>query len=306
MRIFVVGCSGQVAHCLREQGAARGLTLTTIGRPELDLETGHGLPDLINAFAPHVIINVAGYTAVDRAESEPNKALAINRDGTARLAALSELLKLPFLHLSTDYVYDGTKTTPYSEEDATGPTCMYGHSKLAGERAALGACSQAFVFRTGWVYSPFGHNFVKTMLRLARDRDFLQVVDDQIGNPTSAHDIADALLVIAALLAKRTATAPPAGVYHLAASGETTWCGFAREIMRLAAMRGHCAKPVTAIATGHFPTAARRPANSRLDGTKLAHTFGLSLPPWQTSLAVTIDRLCATPCVEAVTLGPEQ
>lgn len=291
MRIFVAGASGQVASCLCERAAARGLALMAIGRPQLDITSAASFRD-IEDFRPDLLINAVGYTAVDKAESEPDRAMAVNRDGAARMAAAAARLDVPLFHLSTDYVFDGSKVDPYVETDATGPTSVYGRSKLLGEQAVLAGCDQSYVFRTAWVYSPFGHNFVKTMLGLAEMKDRLRVVDDQIGNPTSALDIADALLDIAPVVGRERRRAP--GIYHLVGSGETSWCGFAREIMRIATRYGHRTVPVDAIGTSDYPTAARRPANSRLDTSKLAMTFGIRLPVWQISLETTIARLIAT------------
>jgi dTDP-4-dehydrorhamnose reductase len=190
MRIFVAGSSGQVALALAERAAQRGVELISAGRPNLDLATGRGLPELIEAASPTVLINAAAYTAVDRAEAEEELAFAVNAEGTRRLAETAHRLKIPFLHLSTDYVFDGDKPDPYVETDPANPMGAYGRSKLAGERMALAACPTTLILRTAWVYSPFGSNFVKTMLRLAQERDVLRVVDDQIGCPTSALDIA--------------------------------------------------------------------------------------------------------------------
>jgi dTDP-4-dehydrorhamnose reductase len=289
MRIFVAGSSGQVALALTERAADHGVELISAGRPNLDLATGRGIPELIEAASPNVVINAAAYTAVDRAESEEELAFAVNAEGTRRLAEAAHRLKIPFLHLSTDYVFDGAKNGPYVETDATNPMGAYGRSKLAGERLAFAACSNAFVLRTAWVYSPFGNNFVKAVLRLAQERDRLRVVDDQIGCPTSALDIADALL---ALANRAPGQQPPkSGIFNLVGSGETSWCGFAREIMQQAAERGARSVPVEAIPTSAYPTPAKRPANSRLDGTKLHDVFGIRLPDWRESLSVVIDRL---------------
>lgn len=296
MRIFVAGSSGQVAVALAERAAQRGIELISAGRPNLDLATGRGLPDLIEAASPNVVINAAAYTAVDRAESEEGLAFAVNVDGTRSLAEVAHRLEIPFLHLSTDYVFDGAKADPYLETHAPNPIGVYGRSKLLGERLALEACPNSLVLRTAWVYSPFGNNFVKTILRLARERDALQVVDDQIGCPTSAFDIADALLTLADRVAG--GQTPDRGIFNLIGCGETSWCGFAREIMLQAADRGARTIPVEAIPTSAYPTLAKRPANSRLDGKKLRDVFGICLPDWRDSLSVVIDRL--VPAVRAV------
>lgn len=286
MKVLVAGSTGQLAQALAAVALQPQVDLMTLGRPELDLETRSGA-ERIAGFAPDVIINAAAYTAVDAAEKDAARAFAVNRDGAAWLAGIAAARNVPFIHVSTDYVFDGTKSAAYVESDATGPLGVYGRSKLEGEQAVLSAHPGAIVCRTAWVYSPYGNNFVKTMLRLAREREELRVVDDQIGNPTSAHDLAAKLLVIAL-----SAPAKPdlAGIYHVTAQGETSWCGFAREIMRLAGERGHRSVPVLPTTTADYPTPARRPSNSRLDCTKLEKAFG-ALPPWQDSLAVTIDTL---------------
>lgn len=286
MKVLVAGATGQLAQALVAVALRPHVDLLALGRPELDLETRTGA-ERIADFAPDVIINAAAYTAVDAAEKEPARAFAINRDGAAWLAGIAAARGVPFVHVSTDYVFDGAKTSAYVEDDVTGPLGVYGRSKLEGEQAVLRAHPGAIVCRTAWVYSPYGNNFVKTMLRLARERDELRVVDDQIGNPTSAHDLAAKLLVVGL-----SAQAKPdlAGIYHVAAQGETSWCGFAREIMRLAGERGHRSVPVVPITTADYPTPAKRPANSRLDCTKFVKAFG-GLPPWQHGLVVTINTL---------------
>jgi dTDP-4-dehydrorhamnose reductase len=289
--IFVAGATGQVAHALVEAAQRRGVELVAHGRPGFDLERPEGLGAAVVEARPAAIVNAAAYTAVDKAESEPARAFAINRDGAAALARAAAVLDVPFIHLSTDYVFEGSKPTPYVEDDPTGPTSVYGQSKLAGEAAVVAAHRKAIVLRTAWVYGPHGGNFVKTMLRLAGERDSLKVVDDQVGSPTAATDIAEAILSILAIVERSGWQEAFGGVHHLAGSGETTWCGFARAIMEEAAARGACAVPIAPIATAEYPTPARRPANSRLDATRLQQTFGIRLPPWRDSLAETLDRL---------------
>jgi dTDP-4-dehydrorhamnose reductase len=297
MRILVAGREGQVARALAARAGAAGLDLLAVGRPDLDLATGAGL-DRAMAWRPDVVVNAAAYTAVDRAESEPEAAFAVNRDGAARLASAAEAAGVPFLHLSTDYVFDGTKATPYREDDPTAPLGVYGRSKYEGEAAVLAASSRAYVFRTAWVYGATGANFLLTMLRLAASRPGLRVVDDQTGNPTAADDIADALLQAARRLAGTGAVdgetgAPPPGVYHMTGAGETTWCGFARAIMAGAAERGLPSVAVEPIGTADYPTPARRPANSRLDNTKLRAAFGVQLPDWRLSMGRVLDAVAA-------------
>jgi len=289
--IFVAGATGQVAHALVAAARRRGLPLVAHGRPAIDLERPEGIGATIVAARPIAIVNAAAYTAVDKAESEPERALAVNRDGAAALARAAAILDVPFIHLSTDYVFAGDKATAYVEADPTAPASAYGRSKLAGEQAVAAAHAKSVVLRTAWVYGPHGANFVRTMLRLAGERDELRVVDDQRGSPTAAPDIAEAILAIVATIGRTGWQESYAGVFHLTGGGETTWCGFARTIMAEAAARGARSVPVTAIGTADFPTPARRPANSRLDAGRLAEVFGIRLPPWQESLAATLDEL---------------
>ena len=290
MKIFVAGSTGQLARALADRAATPDVEILNAGRPLFDLERREGA-DRIAAFAPDAIINAAAYTAVDAAEQDSARAFAINRDGAAWLAGVAAQREIPFLHVSTDYVFDGTKSDAYTEDDAVGPQSAYGRTKRAGEEAVLATYPSALVLRTAWVYSPYGQNFVKTMLRLAGERDALRVVNDQVGNPTSAHDIADASLAIARRVMQDGNH--PRGIYHVTATGDVTWFGFAQDIMRLAAEHGQRAVPVAPITTADYPTPAKRPANSRLDCSKLARDFGLRLPYWKDSLAATMQALLA-------------
>lgn len=285
MRIFVAGSAGQLGRALVDRATAAGVDIISVGRPELDLESRCGA-DRIAAFSPDAIINAAADTAVDAAERDSGRAFAVNRDGAAWLAGIAAQREIPFLHVSTDYVFDGRKGSAYTEDDAPNPQTAYGRTKRAGEEAVLATYPAALIFRTAWVYSPYGQNFLKTMLRLAGEREALRVVNDQAGNPTSAHDVATALLRIARRVVGQEARA--SGIYHLAATGETTWFGFAQEIMRIAAELGQRSVPVAPIATAEYPTPAKRPANSRLDCAKLHRDFELRLPCWRDSLAATM------------------
>jgi dTDP-4-dehydrorhamnose reductase len=290
--ILVAGKTGQLARCLAQEARRRGTTLVTLGRPEFDLSQPELVAPIIAAHRPRAIVNAAAYTAVDKAEAEPALATAINRDGAGALAAAAARLGTPFIHVSTDYVFDGRKDAPYREEDAPCPLGSYGRSKLEGETAARTACPAGVILRTSWVYSPFGQNFVTTMLRLAATREKIQVVDDQHGAPTSAGDLASAILDLAERLTARRMDGT-GGVYHLAAAGETTWYGFAGAIFAGWARRGHRVPVLAPIATAQYPTAAQRPANSRLDCSKIARVFGLRLPPWQNSLEFCLDDLAS-------------
>jgi dTDP-4-dehydrorhamnose reductase len=285
MRLMVIGQNGQVASALLERGERlRGIDVIAAGRPELDLVNPASVDRAVAALRPDLVVNAAAYTAVDKAEQEPDMAFAVNRDGAAAVARAAARLGLPFIHLSSDYVYAGDKSSSYVETDAVGPLCVYGRSKLAGEEAVRAAHPSPLILRTSWVYSPFGNNFVKTMLRVGRERPSLGVVDDQSGNPTSALDIADAILRIAPGLGA-------GGTYHLCGGGETNWCGFAREIFALSVARGGPNPEVKAIATAEYPTPARRPANSRMSMAAFEQRFGFRLRPWQDALAETVARL---------------
>ncbi|MBX9710869.1 MAG: dTDP-4-dehydrorhamnose reductase [Xanthobacteraceae bacterium] len=290
MRILVIGNSGQVARSLREAAALReDIVLDSSSQPEVDVLEPSSIEARLARFRPDVVINPAAYTAVDRAETEPGKAFAINRDGARSVAAAAANLGLPIIHLSTDYVFDGTKETPYAEGDAVNPQSVYGRSKLEGERAVMQVNPRHIVLRTSWVYAPFGSNFVRTMLRLAGERSRLSVVDDQFGCPTYAPDIADAILAIAVKVAGgQTAYA---GVTHLAGPDALTWCGFARSIFQGVAERGGRSIAVDPITTADYPTLAVRPANSRLSTDRLASLFGVTLPAMKNSLAKCLDRL---------------
>ena len=237
-----------------------------------------------------MFVNAAAYTAVDKAETEPEVALRINGEGPGFVAEIAAELQTPLLHLSTDYVFDGALNRPYLENDHTGPTGAYGQSKLLGEQKIAAIHPDSAILRTAWVYSPFGANFVKTMLRLGETREEVSVVADQIGNPTSALDIADTLVTIAARL--RTDSDPKLrGVFHMTGTGEATWADFAEAVFQEAERHGRAPVRVKRVATVDYPTPARRPANSRLDTTKLAQCYGVKLPDWRTSLAVCVARL---------------
>lgn len=285
-KLLVTGTHGQIAQSLLRQARHHsGVTVEAVGRPEIDLEKPAAVAAAMAARAPDVIVNAAAYTAVDRAEQEPALAYTVNRDGAADVARIAQRLGVPLIHLSTDYVYDGRKLSPYVETDATGPLGVYGASKLAGERAVLDACPQALILRTSWVYSPFGTNFVKTMLRIGAEGAQVRVVDDQIGNPTSAGDLADAILRVAPVLGGR------GGIYHLAGSGHVSWCGFARHIFETSGKLGGPQPAVEAITTADYPTAAQRPQRSWLAIDAFAQRFGFTLPEWQSSVDAVVSEL---------------
>lgn len=285
MRLLVTGRTGQLASSLLERAAAHpGIEVIAAGRPELDLTGRQKVAAALASLRPDIVVNAAAYTAVDKAEQEQAMAYAVNRDGAEIVAAAAARLRLPFIQISTDYVYAGDKAAPYVETDPTGPLGVYGASKLAGEVAVKAAHPDPLILRTSWVYSPFGANFVKTMLRLGATRESLGVVDDQWGNPTSALDIADAILRLAPGLTQ-------GGTYHLCGTGETTWCGLARHVFAVSKAEGGPAPEVKAITTADYPTPARRPANSRLSMAAFAARFGFVLPAWQESVSATVSRL---------------
>jgi dTDP-4-dehydrorhamnose reductase len=237
------------------------------------------------------VINPAAYTAVDRAEFERDLAFATNRDGAEIVAAAAARLGVPILHLSTDYVFDGKKNVPYTETDPVQPESVYGRSKLEGEFAVAAANQRHIILRTAWVYSPFGNNFVRTMLRLSRERDRLTVVADQIGCPTYAPDVAAAILIIARMIHISGWREELAGVTHIAGPDEVTWFDFAREIMRLSEGNRRHSVTVEPISSKDYPSAAARPANSRLSCERLASVFNIQMPPLQRSLEECLELL---------------
>ncbi|KQS03411.1 dTDP-4-dehydrorhamnose reductase [Sphingomonas sp. Leaf357] len=289
MRIAVTGRNGQVVQSLIERAPARGHVVMSLGRPEFDLAEGASVRAALIAAKPDAIVSAAAYTAVDKAESEREMAFAVNAAGAGAVAEAAAALGVPLVHLSTDFVFDGTKSAPYVETDPTGPLGVYGASKLAGEQAVLAAHADSVILRTAWVYSPFGANFLKTMLRLAADRDELGVVADQFGNPTGALDIADAVLQVAERLAEDPSP-DLRGVFHMTAAGDTSWAGFAEAIFAASAARGGPSAHVRHITTAEYPTPATRPGNSRLDCTKLANAYGIRLGAWQHAVDLSVAR----------------
>lgn len=292
MRIAVTGTHGQLTRSLVERGTAQGHEVIAVGRPDLDLGTSDAaaVHAALAATRPDAIVNAAAYTAVDKAESERDLAFAINADGARAVAEAAARLGVQLVHVSTDYVFAGDKAGTYGEADPTDPTGVYGESKLAGERAVLASGADAAILRTAWVYSPFGANFVKTMLRLAETRDEVGVVDDQRGSPTSALDLADAVLTVAVNLA-RTQAPELRGVFHAAGSGEGSWADLAEVVFSTARELNGPSATVRRIATTDYPTPARRPANSRLSGDLLAERHGVRLPDWRESAAMVTTRL---------------
>lgn len=285
MRLLVTGCNGQLGWELARALAPLG-EVTATNRATLDLSRPETIAPAIRTLKPDVILNAAAYTAVDQAESEPVLATAINTTAPAILAEEAKRSGALLVHYSTDYVFDGTKASPYTEEDATNPLSVYGKTKLDGERAIQASGCEHLILRTSWVYGPRGKNFLLTMLRLAHDKPVLRVVDDQIGAPTAVQTLAAAT---ASILQCRQAG--QSGLFHLTASGHTSWHGFAKLIVSLA---GPPYPEVAAIPTSAYPTAAKRPLNSRLDCTKVAAAFGLQLPDWKSAARGVMTQVLAT------------
>ena len=291
MRLLVTGNEGQLVRSLIERAPHAGVEIVALGRPALDLAEPESLARALEAVAFDALVNAAAYTAVDTAESEEALATRINGESPGVLAGLAKARGVPFLQVSTEYVFDGDGERPYREDDPVGPVGAYGRSKLAGERAALAANSHATVLRTAWVYSPFGGNFVKTMLRLGETREEISVVADQHGNPSFAPDLADAILAIASQCGTRAGFG--AGIYHMTGSGEAVWADLAEAIFAEAERFGRKPVRVKRIASADYPTPAKRPKNSRLDNGRLRDVFGVTLPDWRESTRACVARLLA-------------
>lgn len=291
-RWLVTGGTGQVGSALRETALPQGVELLLPGRAELDLADGPDFDALIAASEIELIVSCGAYTAVDKAESEESIAMAVNGKAPAAMADTAARAGIPLLHISTDYVFDGTLDgRAYREDDPVAPVNAYGRSKLAGEDGIAASGARAVILRTAWVLSPFGANFLKTMLRLGAERDSLGVVADQIGSPTSAHDIAEALCRIGErLTGDRDA---PTGVFHFVNAGWTSWHGLADRIFDRALAHGRPKPELSAISTADYPTPAARPANSRLDTSRIAAAYGIAPRPWQDAVDAIVDRLCA-------------
>jgi dTDP-4-dehydrorhamnose reductase len=295
MRVLVFGSQGQVGHCLQHGQWPVGVTVVSAPRAAADLTRLETVDAAITQAMPDVIINAAAYTAVDKAESDRDVAFAVNATAVGHMAARCAAIGIPMLHISTDYVFDGSGTRPYAETDPVNPMGVYGASKAAGEDALRAQLPAHVILRTSWVYGVHGNNFIKTMQRLGRERDTLSVVADQHGAPTSALDIADALIRIVADIHRDgvSGMASTWGTYHFAGAGETTWHGFADHIFADMQRRSGRRPDCHAITTAAYPTPARRPANSRLDCSKFDHNFDFKRRPWQESVDQVLDALPA-------------
>ena len=288
-KALITGAAGQVGGALVRLAWPAGWTAVGVDRAELDLADAAAIRAFVTGGGFDVVINCAAHTAVDRAESEPVAAWAVNALAPAALAAASAEAGLPIVQVSTDYVFAGTGTAPHRPGDAIAPLGVYGASKAGGELAVRSANPRHAIVRTSWVVSATGGNFVKTMLRLAADRDHLRVVDDQWGAPTSAVDLAATLAVVARRLVEDPAA--PVGTWHFAQAGETTWCRLAREVFALSAARGGPSAAVEAIGSADYPTPAQRPANSRLSLAEIEADFGIVPRDWRAAIAEIVAEL---------------
>jgi dTDP-4-dehydrorhamnose reductase len=293
MRILVFGAGGQLGVALLRAPTVANLRVIGVTRAEADLTDAAAVAAVLTECQPDAVINAGAYTAVDRAEAEPERAYAVNATGPEILGRTAARLNIPVVHVSTDYVFDGTAARPYREDDPTAPLGVYGASKRAGEVALSTQQPAHVIVRTAWVFGQHGHNFVKTMQRLGQERPEVRVVADQRGTPTAAVDLAAVLLEVAQRLAR--APVPErlamAGIYHFTNAGETTWHGLAEAVFADQARRGGRRPICTPITTGEYPTSARRPANSRLDNGKIERMFGIARRPWQQALADVLDAL---------------
>jgi dTDP-4-dehydrorhamnose reductase len=282
--ILVIGRSGQLARALARRAAVSGVELDTIGRPDLDLERPEAVAHAIAQRRPRVVINAAAYTAVDDAEDYADRARQINAIGPELAARAAADVGAAFIQVSTDYVFDGAKAEPYLETDQPNPISVYGASKLEGERLTLAANPKTIVVRTAWVYDATGQNFVRTMLRLAGSNAEIGVVDDQLGSPTLADDLAEAVLTIAE-------TPDAFGVFHCVGDGGVSRAHFAEEIFVQSRERGGPSAVVKHVSTASRPTRAQRPLNSQLETAKLANAYGIRLRPWRDALSACMDEI---------------
>ncbi len=287
MRIIVTGAAGQVGTELQIKAPQQGHETISFPRSELDITDRENVLKIVPEHQPDIIINAGAYTAVDKAESEQEQAFLVNRDGSENLATACSELNIPLIHISTDYVFDGTKTSAYLETDPVIPVNAYGASKEAGETAIRNTLEKHIILRTSWVFSAHGGNFVKSMIRLANDRDELNIVADQKGGPTAASDIAETCLAIAGKLPEN----PAWGTYHYSGEPDTNWYEFAKEIINRASPLIEKAPAINPITTADYPTPAARPSNSVMNCRKIKNTFGINQPSWKDSLDKVISQL---------------
>ena len=289
MTILVTGAKGQVGRELINKGMLSGWKMVGIDLQEVDITDAAAVSKYLGPMDLEIVVNAAAFTAVDAAETEVEAAFAVNRDGAANLADICAEKKIPLIHISTDYVYDGMKKGAYLESDMVSPQGVYARSKAQGDAAVVDRLKAHIILRTAWVYSVHGHNFVKTMLRLFREKESVSVVEDQYGSPTNASDIAEAILHIIGHIQRNKET--QWGVYHYTGQGKTNWYGFAKKVYELAApLDTFSLKELKPIPSSAYPTPARRPANSVLDCTKIQEMFGITPAPWEESLRCMIHK----------------
>ncbi|MFO7560903.1 MAG: dTDP-4-dehydrorhamnose reductase [Desulfobacterales bacterium] len=290
MRILVIGCNGQVGRELCRLGKEAAFHIRPLDLPEFDITDKKAVDAAVKQENPFLVINAAAYTAVDMAESDPDTAFAVNRDGPAHLASSCAEAGIPLIHISTDYVFDGSRKRPYVEDDPISPIGVYGRSKAEGDSEVRGRLDRHVIIRTSWLCSVHGKNFVKTILRLAIEQESIRVVSDQVGCPTFAPDLAEAILNIAGQVRRKKEI--PWGTYHYCGRGETTWYDFARQIVEFARddqrIKTRSIKP---IGTKDYPTPAKRPAYSVLDCSLIEKHFGIQPKPWKESLGETVKSL---------------
>lgn len=292
MRLLITGSQGQVARAFIDIAPSQpDIEACAIGRPSLDICNTPTIERALADIKPDVVINTAAYTAVDDAEGDEERAMALNRDGAGMLAAAAAKRGTPIIHISTDYVFDGAKNAPYVETDATGPTSVYGRTKLEGEHAVARANPKHVIMRTAWVYSPWGKNFVKTILTHAGKGTNLNVVNDQIGSPTYAPHLVEAIIGVARKIVAAKGEGIAWGVYHAGGAGTASWYEVAREILDQSRTNGGPTTSLAPIGTDGYPTRAKRPANSRLDCAKLTANFAVTQPDWHDGVKLCVSRL---------------
>jgi dTDP-4-dehydrorhamnose reductase len=291
VRFVVTGTSGKITRSLIQRAAAGDVGVETVGRPSFDLTIPGSIESSIRDTRPDVLVSAAGYTSVEGAETESDLAFAVNVRGAEALATCARNLGIPIIHLSSSYIFDGMQTTPYRESDSAEPTSVYGRSKLLGEQAVAEVSPEHVILRMSWVYGPFGRNFATEMLRQAKSSDTVRVVQDQIGSPTSAADIADAIITVGKHLVSGQSLRESFGTFHLSAPGTIAPTTFATAIFAESAKHGGPKANVVAITRAEYTTKLARPQNTSLDSTKIARVYGISLPPLEKSLGVCIEQI---------------
>ncbi|WP_279099906.1 dTDP-4-dehydrorhamnose reductase [Bartonella apis] len=285
MKILVTGRNGQVAQSMLHS-TQEGVEIVALGRPELDITDKTSIAKAVQVYKPDIVVNAAAYTAVDKAETEIQEAFAVNRDGAGNVAEIAQDNGLPIIHISTDYVFNGQNENGYKEDDAPGPLNVYGLSKLEGEWGVMEANPNHIILRTAWVYSQFGNNFVKTMIRLAQTHDEINVVSDQWGTPTSADFIADNIITISKQVTGKNPPQNWRGIFHLVPDGKTNWADFAREVFSVSKKTGEKICTIRSISSSEYRTSATRPKNSLLNNEKIRPIFNLQIVGWKTYITV--------------------